>query len=148
MIPLPSPPTLRTLVLVLGIPVLAAALSPAAGQAQDGSVGGAVVGGLAGGVGALWGFHGLSGCPVVTVGAARDADGCDVGSLVAALGGVGGGAWVGATDSGAGYGMGLGAAAGFAASLLLDQVTDTPRWLDAALLVTGAVAGGLLGRDR
>lgn len=144
---IPPSPALRCLLLLLGIPVLATGLLPAAGQAQEGSAGAAVVGGLAGGVGGLLGFHGFTGCPVVTVGAAREADACDAGSLISALGGLGTGAWVGAGDSGAGYGMGVGAVAGFGLSLLLDQVADTPRWLDAALVVTGVVAGGLLGGE-
>ncbi len=46
-----------------------------------------------------------------------------------------------------GYGMGIGWVAGFGTSWLLGQVVDTPRWLDAALLIGGVVAGGIVGSE-
>lgn len=120
---------------------------PGAARGQEGSTGAAVAGGVAAGVGALWSFHALSGCPVVTVGAAREADACDAGSVASSLLGLGAGAWAGVEDRGAGYGVALGAAAGFAASLLLDRVADPPRWLDGVLVVAGLVVGGVLGGE-
>ncbi|MDT8342559.1 MAG: hypothetical protein RQ751_13695 [Longimicrobiales bacterium] len=119
-------------------------------RAQDGdggSVGGAVVGGIAGGVGGLLGIYPLLGCPLATIGAARDGDFCDVASLSLLVGGTAAGAWIGATDSGAGYGMGVGLVAGFGAGLLLGRVVETPRWVDSLLLLTGVVVGGIVGAD-
>lgn len=127
--------------------LLLAVASPRALLGQEGSLGAAVVGGMSGGVSALWAFPALTGCPVVTVGAAREADACDTGALLAGLGGTVAGAWIGASNSGAGYGMGVGAAAGFATAFLAGRVTDVPRWLNAVLVVGGAVAGGLLWAD-
>jgi len=119
--------------------------SPAKAQEREGSVPAAVVGGLVGGAVSLWSFYPLTGCPMITVGAARAADACDVGGVLSAVGGLGVGVWAGASDRGAGYGMALGAAAGFGAGWLLNRVADPPRWLNALLLVGGTVAGGLIG---
>jgi hypothetical protein len=119
--------------------------SPATAQDAEGSAPAAVVGGVVVGAVALWSFYPLTGCPMITVGAARPADGCDVAALASALGGVGAGVWTGATDSGAGYGMALGAAGGLGVGWLLNRVVPTPRWVDALLLLGGTVAGGILG---
>lgn len=124
------------------------ALAPHPGAAQDdGSAGAAVVGGLVGGAVGLWTFYPLTGCPMITVGAAREADACDAGGAVAALGGLGTGIWVGLSDRGAGYGMGVGALAGFGTGWLLNRVWDAPRWVDATLILAGTVAGGIVGAD-
>lgn len=119
--------------------------APARAQGDDGSVGAAVVGGVAGGVAGLLGAYPLTGCPLAHLGAARELDFCDVASITLGLGGAAAGAWVGSADSGAGYGLGLGVLAGFGTGFLLGRIVDTPRWLDSALILGGAVAGALIG---
>lgn len=136
---------------VAGFPaiLLASALSlaglPDAAAAQDGSLGAAAVGGLAGGAAALWAFYPYTGCPMVTVGAAQATDACDVGSVVAGLGGLAGGAALGATNADAGYGAGVGFVAGFGVSWLAGKFFDVPRWLGATFVVAGTVIGGAVG---
>lgn len=137
----------RSPVLSLFLLALAAAFPLAAQDGDGGSVGAGIVGGVTGGVAGLLGVYPLLGCPLATLGASRETDFCDVASVVSAVGGVAAGAWIGGTDRGAGYGMGVGLVAGFGAGLLLGQVVDTPRWVDALLLVGGVVAGGILGSD-
>jgi hypothetical protein len=121
--------------------------TPARAQDVDGSVPAALVGGIAAGTAALWAFYPFSGCHMVTVGAARPSDVCDVASVVALLGGTATGAVLGAKNRHIGYGMGIGWVAGFGTGWLLGQVVDTPRWLDALFLVGGVVAGGYLGSE-
>lgn len=133
-------PTAHLLALTLAL----SALLPRPASGQEGSVGGGVVGGLSGGAAALWAFFPYTGCPLVTIGGEQPADACDAGSVAAALGGTAVGAWVGGTDGARGYGMGLGLVAGVGVGWLLSQVTDTPRWLDATLMLVGVAAGGLL----
>ena len=101
---------------------LAVSATPAAGQEGEGSVGGAIVGGLAGGAVGLLSFYPLSGCPMITVGAAREADWCDAGGVATGVVGLGAGIWAGSDDAGAGYGMALGALAGVGAAWVLGQV--------------------------
>ena len=121
--------------------------APARAQEVDGSVPAALVGGIAAGTAALWAFYPFSGCHMITVGAARPSDLCDVASVVALLGGTATGAVLGAKNRHIGYGMGIGWVAGFGTGWLLGQVVDTPRWLDALFLVGGVVAGGYLGSE-
>ena len=124
--------------------------TPAAASAQDGggSVGGGIVGGISAGAAALWAFYPYTGCPLVTVGAARPADACDFGAVAALVGGTATGAVLGADDSRVGYGMGLGLVAGFGAGWLLGQVAEPPRWLNASLMVAGVVVGGIVAGGR
>lgn len=110
-------------------------------------MGAGIVGGLSGGLTGLYAFYPVTGCALVTVGAAREADGCDVGGVLAGLGGAAAGGFVGGTNAGAGYGMGVGMAAGFATMLLVNQMVDLPRWADALLVVTGVVVGGIVGAE-
>jgi hypothetical protein len=140
------PTRIRALSLVLTL-FLTTALVPRPGLAQDdgGSVGGAVVGGLAGGVSGLLGAYPLTGCPLAHFGGAGDLDFCDVASVTLALGGTAAGAWIGAENTGAGYGIGLGLLAGFGTGFLVGKLVDTPRWVDSALVLAGAVAGGIIG---
>jgi hypothetical protein len=139
---------MRRLVLLAAIPLaLHLGSRPVAAQEVDGSVPAAIVGGLAGGTAALWAFYPFTGCAMVTVGAPQPSDLCDVFSVVALIGATGAGAVLGATNRNVGYGMGLGWVAGFGTGWLLGRVVDTPRWLDAALLVGGVVAGGILGSE-
>jgi len=121
--------------------------APAQAQDVDGSVPAALVGGIAAGTAALWAFYPFSGCHMVTVGAARPSDICDVGAVVALLGSTATGAVLGAGNQHIGYGMGIGWVAGFGTGWLLGRVVDTPRWLDALFLVGGVVAGGYLGSE-
>ena len=121
--------------------------APAQSQEVDGSVPAALVGGIAAGTAALWAFYPFSGCHMVTIGAARPSDICDVASVVALLGGTATGAVLGAKNRHIGYGMGIGWVAGFGTQWLLGKVVDTPRWLDALVLVGGVVAGGVLGSE-
>jgi hypothetical protein len=120
---------------------------PAEAQDVDGSVPAAIVGGLAAGSAALWAFYPFSGCAMVTVGAPQPSGVCDVLSVVALIGGTGAGAVLGAKNQNVGYGMGIGWVAGFGTSWLVGKVVDTPRWLDAALLIGGVVAGGIVGAE-
>lgn len=120
---------------------------PAPAQDVDGSVGAAIVGGVAAGTAALWAFYPFSGCHMVTVGAPQPTDICDVGSVLALLGSTATGAVLGARNRHVGYGMGIGWVAGFSTGWLLGRVVDTPRWLDALFLVGGVVAGGYLGSE-
>lgn len=140
--------TMRRLTLPLAL-LLALHLpsDPVMGQDVDGSVPAAIVGGLAGGTAALWAFYPFSGCPMVTAGAPQPSGLCDVFSVVALIGGTGAGAVLGATNKNIGYGMGIGWVAGFGTSFLLGKVVDTPRWLDAAFLIGGVVAGGIIGAE-
>jgi hypothetical protein len=141
-----NPRTILRAASVLAV-VMMAALPPHPAAAQDGSVGAGVVGGLSGGLTGLYAFYPITGCAMVTLGASRDADGCDVGGVLAGLGGAAAGGFVGGTNAGAGYGMGVGMAAGAATMLLINRVADLPRWADALLVVTGVVVGGLIGAD-
>lgn len=139
---------MRRLLLLAALPLaLHLGFRPAVAQDVDGSVPAAIVGGLAAGTAALWAFYPFSGCPMVTVGAPQPSGLCDVLSVVALIGGTGTGAVLGATNQNVGYGMGIGWVAGFGTSWLLGRVVDTPRWLDAALLIGGVVAGGYLGSE-
>jgi hypothetical protein len=139
---------MRRLTLVLAVFLTLHVVSaPAEAQDVDGSVPAAIVGGLAGGTAALWAFYPFSGCAMVTVGAPQPSGVCDVLSVVALIGGTGTGAVLGATNQNVGYGMGIGWVAGFGTSWLLGRVVDTPRWVDAALLIGGVVAGGIIGSE-
>ena len=140
--------SMRRLTLVLAVFLTLHVVSaPAEAQDVDGSVPAAIVGGLAGGTAALWAFYPFSGCAMVTVGAPQPSGLCDVLSVVALIGGTGTGAVLGATNQNVGYGMGIGWVAGFGTSWLLGRVVDTPRWVDAALLIGGVVAGGIIGSE-
>lgn len=141
---------MRLLIVAIVTPLLLSAGAPGSVFAQEvsGSIPGAVVGGLAGGSAALWAFYPFTGCPMITVGAARPRDACDTGAILALAGGAATGAVLGARDRDLGYGMGLGWVAGFGTGWLLGKAgVDTPRWLDAAFLVAGVTVGGILGNE-
>ena len=139
---------MRRLLLLAAVPLaLHLGPRPVVAQEVDGSVPAAIVGGLAAGSAALWAFYPFTGCAMVTVGAPQPSGLCDVFSVVALIGGTGAGAVLGATNEHIGYGMGIGWVAGFGTSWLLGRVVDTPRWLDAALVIGGVVAGGYLGSE-
>ena len=145
---IPTPPRsrMRRLLLLIAVPLaLQLAARPASAQDSDGSVPAAIVGGVAAGTAALWAFYPFTGCAMVTVGAKQPSGLCDVFSVVALIGGTGTGAVLGATNRHVGYGMGIGWVAGFGTGWLLGRVVDTPRWLDAAFLIGGVVAGGIIG---